>query len=277
LGARLVHGTLTIPAKDHVQTMELDILGVYGPATKDATINVPYWKALSKYVGDLHKLHQLKFTQGSRHITIEGDWNSYLDQNLDIHREYDLLTAESIDPYLSNIVNGFANENIFLTDLMEASKLTPYADYTYSTKNLAYRSILDRVFTTIDKQHCNPTSVLDWGENFCDHRPVHVSVNLHSLCDGWLEYPRKQFALPHINLDTSNEKKMIHFKELVEKWCESQKCEAEGTARDSKDELETQYKKSWLKYCQKPFHLEQRKRRIGSRVHRELQKVTFDG
>jgi hypothetical protein len=243
LGACLVHGTLTIPAKDHAQPMELDILGVYGPATKEPTINVLYWKALSKYVGDLHKLHQLKFTQGSRHIIIGGDWNPYLDQNLNIYRDYDLLIPESIDPYLSDFVNGLANENLFLTDLMEALKLTPYADYTHSTKKLANRSILDRVFTTIDKQHCDPTSVLDWGENFSNHRPVHVSVNLHSLCNGRLEYPQQQFTLPRINLDTSNEKKMKHFKELVERWCESQKREAEGTNRDCKDELETQYKK----------------------------------
>jgi hypothetical protein len=166
LGARLVHGTLTIPAKEHAQPMEGDILGVYGLATKEPTVNVLYWKALSKYVGDLHKLHQLKFTQGLRHIIIGGDWNSYLDQNLDIYREYDLLTPESMDLYLSDFVNGLANENFFLTDLIAASKLTPYADYTYATKKLAYRSILDRVFTTIDKQHCNPTSVLDWGETF---------------------------------------------------------------------------------------------------------------
>jgi hypothetical protein len=34
LGARHVHGTLTIPTKGHAQPMKVDILGVYGPATK---------------------------------------------------------------------------------------------------------------------------------------------------------------------------------------------------------------------------------------------------
>jgi hypothetical protein len=79
------------------------------------------------------------------------------------------------------------NEDLFFTDLMAGSKLTPYADYTYATKKLAYRSILDRVFTTIGKQHCNPTAVLDWGENFSDHRLIQISIDLNSLCDGWLD------------------------------------------------------------------------------------------
>jgi hypothetical protein len=42
LGARLVHGTLTIPTKGHAQPMKVDILGVYGPATKDFAVNSPY-------------------------------------------------------------------------------------------------------------------------------------------------------------------------------------------------------------------------------------------
>jgi exonuclease III len=92
LGARLVHGTLTIPTKGHAQPMKVDILGVYGPATKDFAVNSPYREALLKYVGNLYKLHHREFTQGTRHIIIEGDWNSYLDQNLDIYREYNLLT-----------------------------------------------------------------------------------------------------------------------------------------------------------------------------------------
>jgi endonuclease/exonuclease/phosphatase family metal-dependent hydrolase len=64
---------------------------------------------------------------------------------------------------------------------MAVSKLTPYANYTYATKKLAYRSILDRVITTIGKQHCNPTTVLDWGEKNSDHRPVQISIDLNSL------------------------------------------------------------------------------------------------
>jgi hypothetical protein len=49
LGARLVHGTLTIPTKGHAQPMKVDFLAVYGPATKDFAVNSPYWEALSKY------------------------------------------------------------------------------------------------------------------------------------------------------------------------------------------------------------------------------------
>jgi hypothetical protein len=63
-----------------------------------------------------------------------------------------LPTPECVDPHLSDFLHSLANENFF-TDLMAVSKLTPYADYTYATKKLAYRSILDRVFTTIGKQH----------------------------------------------------------------------------------------------------------------------------
>jgi exonuclease III len=192
LRARLVHGTLTIPTKGHAQPMKVDILGVYGPATKDFAVNSPYWEALSKYVGNLHKLYHREFTQGTRHIIIGGDWNSYLDQNLDIYCEYNLLTPECIDPHLSDFLHTLANKNLFFTNLMAVSKLTPYADYTYATKKLAYRSILARVFTTIGKQHCNPTTVLDWGENFSDHRPVQISIDVNSLCDGWLEYPHQQ-------------------------------------------------------------------------------------
>jgi hypothetical protein len=39
LEARLVHGTLTIPTKGQAQPMKVDILGVYGPATKDIAVN----------------------------------------------------------------------------------------------------------------------------------------------------------------------------------------------------------------------------------------------
>jgi exonuclease III len=182
LGARLVHGTLTIPTKGHAQPMKVDILGVHGPATKDFAVNLPYWETLTNYVANLHKLHHLELTQGTRHIIIGGDWNSYLDQNLDIYRDYNILTPECIDPHLSDFIHSLATEDLFFTDLMAVSKLTPYADYTYATKKLAYRSILDRVFTTIGKQHCNPTTVLDWGENFSDHRPVQISIDLNFLC-----------------------------------------------------------------------------------------------
>jgi hypothetical protein len=243
LGARLVHGTLTIPTKGHAQPMKVDIFGVYGPATKDFAVNLPYWEALLKYVGNFHKLHHLEFTQGTRHIIIGGDWNSYLDQNLDIHREYNLLTPECIDPHLSDFLNGLANENLFFTDLMAVSKLTLYADYTYATKKLAYRSILDRVFTTIGKQHCNPTTVLDWGENFSDHRPVQISIDLNSLCDGWLEYPHQQFTLPRINIDSTNEKKMKYLEELTEKWCQDRKQDPERGTKNTEAELESQYQK----------------------------------
>jgi hypothetical protein len=91
--------------------MKVDILGVYGPATKDFAVNSPYWEALSKYVGNLHKLHHLEYTQGTRHIIIGGDWISYLDQNLDINRDYNLLTPECTDPHLSDFLHGLANED----------------------------------------------------------------------------------------------------------------------------------------------------------------------
>jgi hypothetical protein len=45
LGARLIHGTLTISTSTETP-MTIDILGIYGPATKDQQINEPYWKAL---------------------------------------------------------------------------------------------------------------------------------------------------------------------------------------------------------------------------------------
>jgi hypothetical protein len=260
--------------------MKVDILGVYGPATKDFAVNLPYWEALSKYVGNLHKIHHTEFTQGTRHIIMGGDWNSYLDQNLDIYREYNLLTPECVDPHLSDFLHSLANDNLFFTDLMAVSKLTPYAGYTYATKKLAYRSILDRVFTTIGKQHCNPTIVLDWGEIYSDHRPVQISIDLNSLCDGWLEYPHQQFTLPRINLDSTNEKKMKYLKDLTEKWCHDQKEVLEGGINNIEAELESQiknYRKCLSTYRQKPFHQEQKRKKTGNRVHKELRKETFDG
>jgi hypothetical protein len=77
---------------------------------------------------------------------------------------------------------------------------------------------LDRVFTTIDSAHCDQTSVLDWGSNYSDHRPVLISVNLHSLCTGWLEFPQTQVTPPRININVENKKKMKDLEELTGKW-----------------------------------------------------------
>jgi hypothetical protein len=227
----------------HAQPMKVDILGVYGPATRDFTVNLPYWEALLRYVSNLHKLHHLDFTRGTRHLIIGGDWNSYLDQKLDICRNYNLLTPECIDPHLSDFLLSLANEDLLFTDFLAVSKLTPYADYRYATKKLAYRSILDRVFTTIGKQHCNPTTVLDWEGNFSDHRPCQISIDLNSLCNGWLEYPHQKFTLPRINLDSTNKKKTKYLKELTEKWCGDQKQDSDGHTDDTGAQLESQNQK----------------------------------
>jgi hypothetical protein len=194
-------------------------------------------------VDNLHKSHHIEFTQGTRHIIIGGDGNSYLDQNLDIYREYNLLTPKCIDPHLSDYLHSLAKEDLFFTDLMAVSKLTPYADYTYATKKLAYQSILDRVFTTIGKQHCNPTTVLDWGEKISDHRPVQISIDLNSLCDGWLEYPHQQFTLLRINLDSANEKKLKTLQELTKQWCQKLEQIPQEGINNMEVELESQYKK----------------------------------
>jgi hypothetical protein len=106
-------------------------------------------------------------------MVIGGDWNSYRDKETDIYRDYELKSCEPQDNYLNDFVETIlSNKNIFLRDLMGVSKLTRYENYTYSKKKFAFRSILDRVFTTIDSSHCDQTSVLDWGSNYSDHRPV---------------------------------------------------------------------------------------------------------
>jgi hypothetical protein len=81
------------------------------------------------------------------------------------------------------------------------------------------------------------------GENFLDHRPIQISIDLNSLCDGWLEYPHQQFTLPRINLDSSNEKKMKYLKTLTEKWCGDQKQDSGGRINDTGPQLELQYHK----------------------------------
>jgi hypothetical protein len=76
LGARLIHGTLTLSTSTETP-MTIDILGIYGPATKDPQINEPYWKALQIDVEKLYEKNEVSFTQGSRQMVIGGDWNSY--------------------------------------------------------------------------------------------------------------------------------------------------------------------------------------------------------
>jgi exonuclease III len=101
LGARLIHGTLTISTSTET-SMTIDILGIYGPATKDPQINEPYWKALQLYVEKLYEKNEVSFTQGSRQMVIGGDWNSYRDKETDIYREYELKSCEPQDNYLND-------------------------------------------------------------------------------------------------------------------------------------------------------------------------------
>ena len=249
LGARVVHGTLTIPSKSHKDASNIftptiiDIIGVYGPATKDHSVNEPFWAALENYVRNIHKNHVLEFHNGTRQIILAGDWNSYQDPNMDIYREYELSSPEQSDSNLQAFLTNLYNEGgIYLTDLMAASKLAPYSDYTYATKTLSYRSILDRIFTTIGKQHCDPTQVLDFGINMSDHRPVLASINLHSLCDGWLEYPQNQFRLPRININVENEKKMSQLCKITDEWSRmSGKRTFHAMTYDTVDSMQTRY------------------------------------
>jgi hypothetical protein len=85
--------------------------------------------------------------------------------------------------------------------------------------------------------------VLDWGGKFSEHRPVQISIDLNSLCDGWLEYPYQQFTLPRMNLDPTNEKKMKYLKNLTEKWCGDQKQGSQGRINDIGAQLDSQYQK----------------------------------
>jgi hypothetical protein len=100
-----------------------------------------------------------------------------------------------------------SNKEIYLHDLMAVSKLMPYDNYTCSKNKFAFRSIL--LF--------DQTSVLDWGSNYSDHRPVLISVNLHSLCTGWLEFPQTQVPPPRIKINVENKKKMKYLEELTGK------------------------------------------------------------
>jgi hypothetical protein len=138
LGARLIHGTLTISTSTETP-MTIDILGIYGPATIDLQINEPYWKALQIYVEKLYEKNEVSFTQGSRQMVIGGNWNSYRDKETDIYREYELKSCEPQDNYLNDFLETIlSNKKIFLYDLMGVSKLTPYKNYTYSKNKFAF-------------------------------------------------------------------------------------------------------------------------------------------
>jgi hypothetical protein len=138
LGARLIHGTLTISTSTETP-ITIDILGIYGPATKDPQINEPYWKALQMYVEKLYEKNEVSFTQGSRQMVIGGNRNSYRDKETDIYREYELKSCEPQDNYLNDFLETIlSNKNIFLHELMGVSKLTPYENYTYSKNKFAF-------------------------------------------------------------------------------------------------------------------------------------------
>jgi hypothetical protein len=136
LGARLIHGTLTISTSTETP---MTILGIYGPATKDQQINEPYWKALQIYVEKLYEKNEVSFTQGSRQMVIGGDWSSYRDKETDIYREYELKSCKPQDNYLNDFLETIlSNKNIYLHDLMAVSKLMPYDNYTYSKNKFAF-------------------------------------------------------------------------------------------------------------------------------------------
>jgi hypothetical protein len=45
-----------------------------------------------------------------------------------------------------------------------------------------------------------------------------ISINLHSLCTGWLEFPQTQVTPPRIKINVENKKKMKILEELTGKW-----------------------------------------------------------
>jgi hypothetical protein len=112
LGARLIHGTLTILTSTRTP-MTIDILGIFGPATKDPQIIEYYWKALQIYVKKLYEKNEVTFTQGSRQMVIGGDWNSYRDKETDIYREYELKSCKPQDNYPTIFRRPFSQMKIY--------------------------------------------------------------------------------------------------------------------------------------------------------------------
>jgi hypothetical protein len=88
--------------------------------------------------------------------------------------------------------------------------------------------ILDKIFTSFSHGHCNKTQILSWsrhnGVKYFDHRPSLTRINVSTLCDGWIEYPRAwtlhPLQRPRVKIDptaVSDDQKQ-EFKANFTKW-----------------------------------------------------------
>jgi exonuclease III len=217
--ARVLHGTLTIPTHT-TDVLTMDIIAVYAPAREE--MRPAFWSNLDSYVSNL--AHTINGSS-NRHLVLVGDWNSCLDLERDIYRLDPLAsTSSNQNKYLKNFLATLTNKGLPMFDPMARDKLSALSDFTYSTADGRYRSILDKIFTSFSHGHCNKTQILSWsrhtGVKYSDHRPALTRINLSTLCHGWIEYPLQPLQRPRVKIEpaaVSDDQKQ-ELKANITKW-----------------------------------------------------------
>jgi hypothetical protein len=133
-------------------------------------------------------------------------------------------TLPNQNKYLKNFLAALKDKGLSMFDPMARDKLSALGNFTYSSADGRYRSILDKIFTSFSHGHCNKTLILSWsrhnGVKYSDHRPALTRINLSTLCDGWIEYSLQPLQRPRVKIDpaavTDDQKQEL--KSNVTKW-----------------------------------------------------------
>jgi hypothetical protein len=204
--ARLQHGIVRVPTpQGHL--VSIDILGAYAPARHEH--KQAFWEKLNAYVQSLAPQY---LTSTDKHLTLAGDWNSYIDTERDIYRldpsDTTLLTTGSANQHLRTFLKDLQDADLALFDPMARDKLSAFNNFTFLSSNQKYRSIPDKLFTSFPTHHCEPSRILEWEDTkalgLSDHRPIITKISLASLCSGWIEYPLSPITRPRITINSDN-------------------------------------------------------------------------
>jgi hypothetical protein len=135
-----------------------------------------------------------------------------MDTEKDIYRldpsETTLLTIGSANQHLCTFIEDLQAAELPLFDPMAPDKFTALNDFTFLSSNQKYRSMPDKVFTSVPTHHCKPSRILEWEDTralgLSDHRPAITNISLASLCNGWIEYPLSPVTRPKITINADN-------------------------------------------------------------------------
>jgi hypothetical protein len=222
--ARVLHGKLVIPTFNE-QSIIVDIMGVYAPAQEDS--KPAFWEQLTTYTINIMKKIQ---HEPNRYLVMGGDWNSYLDPERDIYRTRPMKSAPSKSTdlkktgHLADLMCEHNENNLYLQDPMARDKLNAFDSFTFVSSSQNFRSILDKLFTTISTDHIETSRILDWDEyellSLSDHRAVITQINLRSLCEGWVEFPSDRFTNnpTGIRLDRITAEQTKRLKQSLQEW-----------------------------------------------------------